>query len=192
MLSVIAPVPDPLAETKKLPALLGNVSNVVVTPLSEPVLPAAVVNLPAVSPNVLAISPLFVDVPKFAELLPASINKALKDSGGVWTSELNTLVKERDTSTPAPAAPAPKKDKDNGGSSSGGGGGDKIVCTAMNNSYGFGSYRQAIWLSYSQKNLTKAHEVGYHTIFRPLVKIAYKKNNKFVRAILENIETSYC
>jgi hypothetical protein len=57
----------------------------------------------------------------------------------------------------------------------------------MNNSYGFGSYRQAIWLSYSQKNLTKAHEVGYHTIFRPLVKIAYKKNNKFVRAILENI-----
>ena len=120
------------------------------------------------------------------EAVQASINKALKDSGGTWTSELNTLVKERDTSTPAPAAPAPKKDKDNGGSSSGGGG-DKIVCTAMNNSYGFGSYRQAIWLSYSQKNLTKAHEVGYHTIFRPLVKIAYKKNNKFVRAILENI-----
>ena len=120
------------------------------------------------------------------EAVQASINKALKDSGGTWTSELNTLVKERDTSTPAPAAPAPKKDKDNSGSSSGGGG-DKIVCTAMNNSYGFGSYRQAIWLSYSQKNLTKAHEVGYHTIFRPLVKIAYKKNNKFVRAILENI-----
>lgn len=63
----------------------------------------------------------------------------------------------------------------------------KIVCTAMNTSYGFGSYRQAIWLSYSEKNLTKAHEVGYHTIFKPLVKLGYKKNNKIVRAILENI-----
>jgi len=63
----------------------------------------------------------------------------------------------------------------------------KIVCTAMNTSYGFGSYRQAIWLSYSEKNLTKAHEVGYHTLFKPLVKLGYKKNNKIVRAILENI-----
>ena len=64
---------------------------------------------------------------------------------------------------------------------------DKIVCTAMNNSYGFGSYRQAIWLSYSEKNLTKAHEVGYHTLFKPLVRLGYRKNNKLVRAILENI-----
>ena len=57
----------------------------------------------------------------------------------------------------------------------------------MNNSYGFGSYRQAIWLSYSEKSLTKAHEVGYHILFQPLVDIAYKNNNKFVRSILENI-----
>ena len=73
-----------------------------------------------------------------------------------------------------------------GGGGSGDGGG-KIVCTAMNNSYGFGSYRQAIWLSYSEKSLTKAHEVGYHILFQPLVDIAYKNNNKFVRSILENI-----
>ena len=73
-----------------------------------------------------------------------------------------------------------------GGGGSGDGGG-KIVCTAMNNSYGFGSYRQAIWLSYSEKSLTKAHEVGYHILFQPLVDIAYKNNNKFVRTILENI-----
>tara|TARA_R100001369_G_scaffold4565_2_gene13098 strand:+ start:5060 stop:8410 length:3351 start_codon:yes stop_codon:yes gene_type:complete len=72
-------------------------------------------------------------------------------------------------------------------SSGAGGGGGKIVCTAMNNSYGFGSYRQAIWLSYSEKSLTKAHEVGYHILFQPLVDIAYKNNNKFVRTILENI-----
>ena len=62
----------------------------------------------------------------------------------------------------------------------------KIICTAMNASYGFGSYRQAIWLNYSNKHLTKAHEVGYHTLFLPLVHLAYTKNNKFIRKILEH------
>ena len=46
------------------------------------------------------------------ETVQAEINKALKDSGGTWTSELNTLVKERDTAVPAPVT-----------TSSGGGGG---------------------------------------------------------------------
>ena len=64
---------------------------------------------------------------------------------------------------------------------------DKIVCTAMNESYGFGGFRNLVWLAYARKNLTKEHEVGYHTIFLPLVDIAYKKNNKFVRVILEHI-----
>ena len=64
---------------------------------------------------------------------------------------------------------------------------NKIVCTAMNNSYGFGSYRQAIWLSYSKDYLTKEHELGYHTLFLPLVDLAYNKNNKFVRKALEHI-----
>jgi len=64
---------------------------------------------------------------------------------------------------------------------------NKIVCTAMNNAYGFGSYRQAIWLSYSKDYLTKEHEIGYHTMFLPLVDLAYNKNNKFVRTVLEHI-----
>ena len=64
---------------------------------------------------------------------------------------------------------------------------NKIVCTAMNNAYGFGSYRQAIWLSYSKDYLTKEHEIGYHTLFLPLVDLAYNKNNKFVRTVLEHI-----
>tara|TARA_R100001463_G_scaffold74544_1_gene128566 strand:- start:2595 stop:5882 length:3288 start_codon:yes stop_codon:yes gene_type:complete len=64
---------------------------------------------------------------------------------------------------------------------------NKIVCTAMNNSYGFGSYRQAIWLSYSKDYLTKEHELGYHTLFLPLVDLAYNKDNKFVRTALEHI-----
>lgn len=76
---------------------------------------------------------------------------------------------------------------DGGGSSSGSG---KIVCTAMNTSYGFGSYRQAIWLKYSETNLTEYHEKGYHKIFLPLVDRAYNRgenNSKVLRVILENI-----
>jgi hypothetical protein len=73
------------------------------------------------------------------------------------------------------------------GDSGGGGGGGKIVCTAMNESYGFGSYRNAIWLKYSADKMTKAHEAGYHALFLPLVDLAYKRNNKPVRIALEHI-----
>jgi hypothetical protein len=79
------------------------------------------------------------------------------------------------------------KNQDGGGSSEGSG---KIVCTAMNASYGFGSYRQAIWLRYSEKHLTGYHEKGYHKIFLPLVDRAYNrgnKNSKLLRKVLENI-----
>ena len=79
-------------------------------------------------------------------------------------------------------------DTDSGGSSGGGGGGGgKIVCTAMNEAYGFGSFRNRIWLKYSAEHMTKAHEAGYHTLFLPLVDLAYKKNFKPLRVVLENI-----
>lgn len=74
---------------------------------------------------------------------------------------------------------------------SGGGGGSpsKIICTAMNNAYGFGSFRNAIWIAYADKHLTKAHEVGYHTLFLPLVDFGFKqgdaKPNLLVRKVLE-------
>ena len=75
-----------------------------------------------------------------------------------------------------------------GGSSSGS---SKIVCTAMNEAYGFGSYRNKVWLLYSAKYLTKEHEVGYHAIFLPLVQFAYYKGdgiaNRMVRGVLEHI-----
>jgi hypothetical protein len=65
----------------------------------------------------------------------------------------------------------------------------KIVCTAMNQTYGFGSFRNAIWLRYSSKHLTKAHEAGYHAIFLPLVDFGFKqgdgKANMVVRRFLE-------
>ena len=70
------------------------------------------------------------------------------------------------------------------------GGGDnqsnagKIVCTMMNESYGFGSFRNKIWLKHS-KGLAPEYQKGYHKLFLPLVKIA--KTNKVVRKILEHI-----
>jgi len=69
-----------------------------------------------------------------------------------------------------------------GGGSSGGGG--KIVCTMMNESYGFGSFRNKIWLRHS-KNLAPEYQIGYHRIFLPLVKKA--KTNKVLKKILEHI-----
>ena len=60
----------------------------------------------------------------------------------------------------------------------------KIVCTMMNEFYGFGSFRNKIWLKHS-KGLAPEYQKGYHKLFLPLVKIA--KTNKVVRKILEHI-----
>ena len=71
-----------------------------------------------------------------------------------------------------------------------GGPGDssKIVCTMMNESYGFGNFRNKIWLKHS-RDLPKEYEIGYHTIFLPLVKFAKGKGklNKVVKKTLEHI-----
>ena len=65
-----------------------------------------------------------------------------------------------------------------------GGGGGKIVCTMMNDSYGFGSFRNKIWLRHS-KDLAPEYQKGYHKIFLPLVKLS--KNNKVLKIMLEHI-----
>jgi hypothetical protein len=79
---------------------------------------------------------------------------------------------------------------DNSGNTSSDSGGGKIVCTAMNQQYGFGSFRNAIWLKYAENNLTKAHEAGYHALFLPLVDFAFKQSdgklNLLTRKFLEN------
>ena len=98
------------------------------------------------------------------------------DVGGVSVSNAASIAAQ-DAANFGPSV------SDGGGSSSS----DKIVCTAMNQSYGFGSFRNKIWLAYAAKNLTKAHEVGYHAIFLPLVDMAYKQDVKPLRAALENI-----
>jgi hypothetical protein len=70
--------------------------------------------------------------------------------------------------------------------------GGKIVCTAMNKAYGFGSFRQAIWLQHSA-NMPNAKtiEKGYHKLFLPVVAFAFSDKQtfarKFVRKISEHI-----
>ena len=76
-----------------------------------------------------------------------------------------------------------------GGSGNGGsGGGGKIVCTMMNDSYGFGSFRNKIWLKHS-KTLPMEYQLGYHALFLPLVKFAKQDGllNKAVKKVLEHI-----
>ena len=76
----------------------------------------------------------------------------------------------------------PSESNSSGGSS---GGSSKIVCTMMNETYGFGSFRNKIWQKYAKDNLTREHEKGYHKIFLPLVRLS--KTNIIVRKILEHI-----
>jgi hypothetical protein len=72
---------------------------------------------------------------------------------------------------------------DDSGSSSN----DKIICTAMNNAYGFGSFRQTVWLQHS-KNMHPAYQKGYHRIFKPLIKIAYKDEKWYNIALRKTLE----
>jgi hypothetical protein len=58
----------------------------------------------------------------------------------------------------------------------------KIVCTAMNYAYGFGSFRQAIWLDHS-KNMHPAYERGYHALFLNFVMWAFDKKPGIFRKV---------
>ena len=82
------------------------------------------------------------------------------------------------TATTGPSAPPGQ------GGGGGTGGGGKVVCTMMNESYGFGSFRNKIWLRQS-KNLAPEYQKGYHKIFLPLVKLS--KKNIVLKKILEHI-----
>ena len=74
---------------------------------------------------------------------------------------------------------------DPGGS---GGGKTKIVCTMMNESYGFGSFRNKIWMKF-HGNIAPEYQKGYHKLFLPLVNYAKQKGitNKIIKNILEHI-----
>ena len=70
------------------------------------------------------------------------------------------------------------------GDGGGGGGNKKIVCTMMNESYGFGSFRNKIWLKHS-KSLAPEYQKGYHKIFLPLGRLS--KTNKLLKKTQEHI-----
>ena len=64
----------------------------------------------------------------------------------------------------------------------------KIVCTMMNESYGFGSFRNKIWMKF-HGNISPEYQKGYHKLFLPLVNYAKQKGitNKIIKNILEHI-----
>ena len=64
--------------------------------------------------------------------------------------------------------------------------GGKIVCTAMCKAYGFGSFRQKIWLEHS-KNMHPAFQVGYHAIFLPVVEYAYSGELTNAKALTRKV-----
>lgn len=73
-------------------------------------------------------------------------------------------------------------------SDQGSGGSTKIVCTMMNERYGFGSFRNKIWMKFHE-SYGPEYQKGYHAIFLPLVKIAKGegKINTAVRKVLEHM-----
>lgn len=109
---------------------------------------------------------------------------ASEDPSGMGGTADSTAGTAADPGTMASEDPSGMGVGDSGSSS----GSSKIVCTMMNESYGFGSFRNKIWLKHS-KDLPKEYEKGYHKIFLPLVK--YAKSDKFgsktLKKILEHI-----
>ena len=76
-----------------------------------------------------------------------------------------------------------------GGNLLGGMLGNKVICTAMNHDYGFGSYRNAIWIKYSEKNYKDKPEMekGYHALCLPMLKIRKKWYGKPIYAWLKHV-----
>ena len=79
------------------------------------------------------------------------------------------------------------EDPNGGGSDSSGGG--KVICTAMNADYGFGSFRNAIWLKYAALNYSDKPEMeaGYHALCLPMLRIRKKWYGKPTYAWLKHV-----
>jgi hypothetical protein len=105
------------------------------------------------------------------------------ESGGVdaGTADVQDFA---DIQPEEPSLPTYGPPSQSGGGSDPGGSKSKIVCTMMNESYGFGSFRNKIWMKF-HKDLSPEYQRGYHKLFLPLVKIA--KKNIIVKKILEHI-----
>jgi len=65
----------------------------------------------------------------------------------------------------------------------------KVICTAMNEDYGFGKYRNAIWLKYAAINYKDKPEMeaGYHALCLPMLRIRKKWYGKPIYAWLKHV-----
>ena len=111
---------------------------------------------------------------------PGGPSQTLIDRKEKFEKELRDYKVEKAAEQKATQGPAGGATTDSGG----GGGNTKIVCTMMNQSYGFGSFRNKIWMKF-HKDLAPEYQKGYHRLFLPLVRIA--KTNKIIKNILEHI-----
>jgi hypothetical protein len=108
------------------------------------------------------------------------------------TAEVNKGINQREAAALADKTKSTSTgvrtdiDVADGGAESGGR--SKIVCTMMNERYGFGSFRNKIWMKFHEHHGPE-YQKGYHAIFLPLVKIAKGegKINTAVRKVLEHM-----
>ena len=120
--------------------------------------------------------------------------KRQEDKARTFQNQVNKYNSDKNTAIEKDRAKKGKKAQNpnlRAGADSGPGSGrdsGKIVCTMMNESYGFGSFRNKIWMKF-HRNISPEYQKGYHKLFLPLVKYAKQKGitNKFIKNILEHI-----
>ena len=120
--------------------------------------------------------------------------KRQEDKARTFQNQVNKYNNDKNTALEKDRAKKDKKAQNpnlRAGADSGPGSGrdsGKIVCTMMNESYGFGSFRNKIWMKF-HRNISPEYQKGYHKLFLPLVKYAKQKGitNKFIKNILEHI-----
>ena len=148
------------------------------------VTPQATIN--AIRANIEADKDRGVDVTKTSTAIKKQSGLSKIGSGAGGGRDYKDVIKDTFNYQVQPTKPSSRR----GGQGANDGtsnerGSPKIVCTMMNETYGFGSFRNKIWIKYAKDNLKPEHQKGYHKIFLPLVKIA--KTNKLVRKVLEHI-----
>ena len=116
---------------------------------------------------------------------PNGVSQDFVDNTNDMKDQQTKYIAEKQKATQGPAGGATTDSASSGdqGSDSG-----KIVCTMMNESYGFGSFRNKIWMKF-HGDIAPEYQKGYHKLFLPLVNYAKQKGitNKIIKNILEHI-----
>lgn len=106
--------------------------------------------------------------------------------GGKMSGRMSAQAKNqgRGGASPSEGKTAAINDKEGFGESAGGG--DKIICTQMNQTYGFGSFRNAVWMRHAV-GLPPEYQKGYHAIFRPILRWAYNDKPRMPQRVTQSI-----